>query len=501
MPLSFQPRAILTDPTWFYGRERELRRLFAFLNKPSPQNVSIVGQRRIGKSWLLQAVTLDQALRAQYLDEPDQYTFIYWDLQSEPHLSPAHFFRRLVGLLLKHIPQHLAEMCREELDEEDLEDSILAMLDLLEIDEHRVILLLDEFAAITRNTDFAESFFAHLRSVFSRSALTCVTASYRSLGEMCHLGPDSPFFNIFARIQLGLFSKEEAEGFVAEPFAAAGIQVEPAAVKAILRLTGPHPCFISQLCHELGHEVKAGATVTKQDVERYNGPFQGSVSDDFGYYWQRLDEEEQAMLTHIADGNQPATPENPVYIRLQGLSLVCEDKGKAVPFSIPFSQFIKKSKGTDVYFREAFADTSMSGPNFVRLAEIMLDAARHIPDCMRGDLESAIRAMQGRPQDAMKICGRDVLDPLIKVVAKQGANIDYNTRYHKQSDMIQTLETEVYDRGCTTIVKSHIAHLNSIRQSGNSGVHDMEACTPARAFLTVLETIHLAEEVGQRYGS
>jgi hypothetical protein len=498
MPLPYQPRATLTDPAWFYGREQELGHLFAYLNKPSPQNVSIVGQRRIGKSWLLQVLALDEGLRARYLAEPDKYTFIYWDLQSEPHLSPAHFFQRLVGLLLGHIPPHLSEMCREELDEEDLEDSLLAMLDLLEIDEHRVILLLDEFAAITRNTDFAESFFAHLRAVFSRPGMTCVTASYRSLGEMCHLGPDSPFFNIFSRIQLGLFSKEEAEGFVVEPFAAEGIQVDPAAVKAILRLTGPHPCFISQLCHDLGHEVGTKGTLTREDVERHNGPFQSSVSDDFTYYWQRLDEDEQAMLVNIAEGNQAATPENRVYIHLQGLSLVCQDKGKVVPFSIPFGQFIKKSKGTDVYFREAFADTTMRGPNFVRLAEIMLGAAQHIPERMRGDLEAAIRAMQGRPQDAMYTCGRNVLDALLDRV--------YRAELGGRWDGDQYAACALFeDRSQAGHFPKHLAaHFHSVRVSGNHAGHPykyLEACTPARAFLTVLETIHLAEEVGQRYGS
>ncbi len=266
MPLIYQPRASLIDPTWFYGREEVLSRLFSYLNKPSPQNVSIVGQRRIGKSWLLRKVALDEALRSRYLNEPGKYTFIYWDLQGEPHLSPDHFFKRLIDLLFKYLPQDLREACRDEAGEQSTEDAITDILDLLEADEHRVILLLDEFAAITRDTTFAEAFFSHLRSVFGRPAMTCVTASYRSLGEMCHLGPDSPFFGIFSRIQLSLFVKEEAEGFIIEPFAAAGIQVEPAAIKAILRLTGPHPCFIGQLCHDLGHEVKAKGTLTKYSV-------------------------------------------------------------------------------------------------------------------------------------------------------------------------------------------------------------------------------------------
>jgi len=494
----YQPRTRLTDPSWFYGRKDELRRLFSYLNKPSPQNVSIVGQRRIGKSWLLQVLALDAELRAEYLDEPDKYTFIYWDLQSEPRLSPDHFFSRLVALLLDHLPPDLESECREVLDEEELEDSLLEMLDLLEILELRVILLLDEFAAITRNTDFAESFFSHLRSVFSRPEMTCVTASYRSLGEMCHLGPDSPFFNIFSRIQLGLLTKEEAQGFVVEPFASKGIQAESAAVKAILRLTGPHPCFISQLCHDLEHKAKAKGALTREDVDLLNGPFQTSVFDDFGYYWQRLDQDEQAMLRAIAEGNQPASPENPVFIRLKGLSLIREDRGQAVPFSVPFGRFIKDSKGTDVYFEKAFADTSMSGPNFLRMAEVMLAATQHLSDKMRGDLEAAIRAMQGRPQDAMRICGRDVLDPLLNRV--------YRSEIDGRWDGEQFATCKLFDDRAEVggFPKHLAAHFHSVRICGNHGAHPhlyLEACTPARAFLTVLETIHLAEEIGQRYGT
>ncbi len=499
MPICYQPRVPLRDPSWFYGRTDELRRLFSYLNKPSPQNVSIVGQRRIGKSWLLQVVALDEEMHAEYLDEPEKYTFIYWDLQTEPYLSPEYFFERLIDLFLDHVPRDLAQECRDVLDENELEDSLAEMLYLLEIVEHHVVLLLDEFAAITRSTAFAESFFSHLRSVFNRPAMTCVTASYRSLGEMCHLGPDSPFFNIFSRIQLGLFTKEEAQGLIVEPFEAEGNQVEPAAIKAILRLTGPHPCFISQLCHDLRNEMKAKGTLTKEDVDRHSDPFQTGVFDDFGYYWQRLDEDEQAMLRNIAEGNPPATQENPVYIRLKGLSLIREDKGKPVPFSVPFSKFIKDSKGTDVIFEKAFSDTGMDGPSFVRIAEVMLAAAQHISDRMRGDLEAATRAMQGRPQDAMRICGRDVLDPLLKTVAQQAANIGYDTRNQKQAAIIGMLEQAAYANN--RIPKSYIAHFNSIKVSGNYGSHERDVCTPAYAFLTVLETIHLAEEVGKRYGT
>lgn len=498
MTLPYQPRQPLTDPRWFFGRRAELHQLFSYLNKPTPQNVSIVGQRRIGKSWLLRVVELDQALHTAHLSQPDKYTFVYWDLQAEPRLAPDMFISRLLSLVLAHLPAELASMCREEVDDEEPEESLLAVLDLLEIDEHRVILLLDEFAAVTRDTAFAESFFSHLRSIFNRPAITCVTASYRSLGEMCHLGPDSPFFNIFSRLQLGLYTNEEAEAFIVEPFTAADITVEPTAVSAILRLTGPHPCFISQLCHDLGHDtqVSANKILTEADVTRYNGPFQTSVFDDFSYYWQRLEENEQAMLRNIAEGNSPASQENPVYIRLTGLSLIRQSGGRSVTFSIPFNQFIRDTQGTDVYFEQAFASTNLDGPNFVRLCEIVLSAASHIPDPVRAHLAAAIRTMQGRPQEAMRICGRDVLDTLFVVVYQAEIGGRWN------GDQYATCQTFDTRANAGTFPKHLAAHFHSIRIYGNDGSHPHDrgpACTPARAFLTVLETIHLAEEVYTRY--
>lgn len=496
MVVEYHPRAPLSDPGWFYGRQEELRRLFSYLNGASPQNVSIVGQRRIGKSWLLKVVELDETLRTKYLTEPDQYTFIYWDLQSEPSLAPNLFFKRLIELLLSHLPSGLKAECENVFSEDDLEESLSEILELLEVAEHRVVLLLDEFAAITRNSAFAESFFSHLRWIFNRPAMTCVTASYRSLGEMCHLGPDSPFFNIFSRIQLKLFNDIEAKGFIVEPFQARGINVDEATTKAILRLTGPHPCFISQLCHDLLHEVTDA--ITEVDVQRHNGPFQMAIFDDFSYYWQRLDENEQSMLRNISSGNAPATPENPVYIRLEELSLVTKQKGRSAPFSTPFGQFIKDSKGTDVYFERAFASPNLDGPNFIRLCEIVLQAATSLPAHVRSHLAEAIRAMQGRPQEAMRICGRDVLDPLFGKVYQA----EWGSRWRGEQYETCRLFDERADLG--RFPKHLAAHFQSIRVNGNHGSHPHkfgEACTPARAFLAVLETIHLAEEVYKKYST
>jgi hypothetical protein len=313
---------------------------------------------------------------------------------------------------------------------------------------------------------------------------------------MCHLGPDSPFFNIFSRIQLELFTKEEAEGFIKDPFKTMGFEIDRQAIKAILRLTGLHPCFISQLCDDLHFKTLEKRTITKEDIDQLNSEFQASIFDDFNYYLHRLTEDEQAMLSNIAEGNPPKSLEDPLFLKLERLSLVLRDKNKIIPFSIPFGQFLKEVKGTDIYFEKAFSDLEFGNASYILLAENLFKAAKNIPESIREHLAAAIHTMQGRPQESMRTCGRDVLLPIMDKVYKAEFGLYRSgSLYDSCNELEQKAKIKLFPR--------HLAaHFHSLRTSGNDGSHAEEyvnACTQARAFLTVLETIHVAEEVYKRY--
>lgn len=497
MPLEFQPRTRLADPTWFFGRDQDLRRLFSFIAKDYPQNVSLVGQRRIGKSWLLQAIELDPDIRSRHIHNPEKFSFIYWDLQIERNLNPGYFFEKLINLLLSKLPKEISDLCREEINGVDPEDALAEILRVLEtIGDHHVILLIDEFDKIMGNTAFAEDFFSHLRFLLSTPFLTCVIASYHSLGEICNLGNDSPFFNIFSTVQIILFTDGEAQGYVTSTFNQNGINIEDPAVREIVRLAGPNPCFISVLCHDIFHSVKDDGVVTVDIVKSHASNFQLNTTRDNHYYLSNLGDEERAMLFHISEGNLPSSLDNPVYNRLKGLSLVLERGGKPELFSFSFSQFVRESKGTDIYFQKAFSDTELASPSFVRLCDVVLKSSAYLPPGIVGHLQAAIQAIRARPHEAMRICGRDVLPALIdRVYAAE-------TRTRWNGDQYMACE-EFMNRAKAKAFSMHLAaHFHSVRISGNDGAHDanyVEACTPARAFLTVLETIHLAEEVYKRY--
>jgi DNA-binding Xre family transcriptional regulator len=64
----------IDDPLFFFGREREIRRVFETLNSGS--SVAIIGESAIGKSSLLQAIYREAPTQLRYARQP-----IYIDLQ------------------------------------------------------------------------------------------------------------------------------------------------------------------------------------------------------------------------------------------------------------------------------------------------------------------------------------------------------------------------------------------------------------------------------------
>lgn len=64
----------IDDPNFFFGREKEIRRVFETLNSGS--NVAVIGESAIGKSSLLQAIYREAPTQLRYARQP-----IYIDLQ------------------------------------------------------------------------------------------------------------------------------------------------------------------------------------------------------------------------------------------------------------------------------------------------------------------------------------------------------------------------------------------------------------------------------------
>src|SRR5215471_1515896 len=151
-------RVAIKDPAQFFGRIREISKIFSRIGASRPQSISVVGDRRIGKSSLLNQI-FNVDVRAQHLDEPGRYTFLFVDLQQRRHISIDDFFQDLFGQLGDALGSGALEGLTPSFD------AMRKVLGRLRSAGQRLIILFDEFDAVTTNRRFDLDFYSFLRAV------------------------------------------------------------------------------------------------------------------------------------------------------------------------------------------------------------------------------------------------------------------------------------------------------------------------------------------------
>lgn len=139
------------DSPVFFGREEVIQAIRARLLSPAkPQSVSLLGERRSGKSSLL------NQLRLSLAQEPN-LLLLQTNTQNWNHIDPAGFFSSLhlalcQGLQLDTPPAPCQEF-------EPLRDRLERFAQ-----SHRFVVLFDEFERLADNPKLGADFFANLRN-------------------------------------------------------------------------------------------------------------------------------------------------------------------------------------------------------------------------------------------------------------------------------------------------------------------------------------------------
>ena len=200
----------LTDAREFYGRVRERQTLIDRTYKGA--STSIVGSRRIGKTWLLRYLKLiaptqlGERFHVGYLDatSPGCSTVPGFTTRALQELGiPTFASKRSLGLAA-------LEKAVQELSAKN----------------QPLVLCIDEFEGLYNRQEFDLHFFTGLRAMAS-AGLVLVIASKSPLIEIVgDPGHTSGFFNIFQQLTLALFSAQEAEKFAQAKGAQAGFNAE-----------------------------------------------------------------------------------------------------------------------------------------------------------------------------------------------------------------------------------------------------------------------------------
>ncbi|WP_334773659.1 ATP-binding protein [Nostoc sp.] len=247
--------APITQPRYFFGREKELKRLFNLLKRHPLQNAAIIGKKLSGKTSLLHylknisttpAEQLRHSQKSDWLLHPENYRWIFVDLQDARMQSREGLLKYILESMKMQVPTPC-----------DLDDFMDVVSDNL---HSPTVILLDEISVgLQRCPELDDSFWESLRSLATNHTggnLAFVLATPESPIELAHnTGHSSPFFNIFGYIAyLGALTEIEAR----ELIASSPIAFTDEDVKWILTQSRCCPLLLQILCTERLFNLEEG---------------------------------------------------------------------------------------------------------------------------------------------------------------------------------------------------------------------------------------------------
>ena len=248
-------------------------------------------------------------------------------------MSIEHFFR----MVTEKIAEQLS-IVSEDLLKDFSYDSFLKLIKTI-VKYRNIILVFDEFDAITNNENFSSEFFSFLRSIANSCNVAYITSSKQDLQELCHTKEikDSPFFNIFTRIPLGSFDKESAFELIKIPSQKQGFPLEEYA-DFILGLAGYYPMFIQIACSTFFEIVIETKKIV--DCNKIKEKYCEEVESHFKYIWYHLHEDEKACLQTIAESKELDQKLSYIARKLEKRGLLISVEGHYRVFSLCFEEFM-----------------------------------------------------------------------------------------------------------------------------------------------------------------
>jgi class 3 adenylate cyclase len=337
-------RVMIPHPDLFYGRQAVIRRILSRISATRPQSISIVGERRIGKSSLLNFLNFPST-RLRMLENPESVLFCFIDFQQYRVLDG----REIIALILSRLEQEYAGSLTFKVSPDH--EGMRSLCEQLAGAGCRLIFCFDEFETVTKNERVGPEFYSCFRSLANNYPVAFITASGRNLKDMCvsHQIADSPFFNIFAHQHLGLFSEKEARALIAGPSEAHGLPLE-AVGDGILALGGCYPFFLQIACASWFEFLESEGENAESFRGRRTPPevlsaFREEAEPHFEYVLETLKPEESAALAATAGrGAGPGSAPHQEALARKGYLMEDEAGGYAF-FSAEFERFCRRFLG------------------------------------------------------------------------------------------------------------------------------------------------------------
>ena len=390
----------IENPEYFCGCEKEIERIYGNLLNPTPISISVIGERRIGKTALLEYISnpfsIEKIIREYGLDlDPRKFVFVYVDLQFAGSMNESEFWKFVLELTLEKVKgnatleENINEFqCNNNLKSNDINK----LARKISSDGYRLIYLLDEFESLIGNESLKISFYKGLRALAKE--LSFVTATKKSLYELTipkegankeDLG--SEFFNIFniPYIKLDLFNESDVNKLMGLSDKYDDISLKED-MEFILRIGGYHPFFTTVLCNYILKARMTKCNLEEHDYKEIKNEFLEGIKSHYMYIWNHLEDEEKEFVNNgLPVSKQEIEGNNKIKRLVENLKekrVVIEIKDQIHLFSEVFKEFV----ALQPEFDEHKVIKNLSDQ----------DVAEYIRDMMI-KLDECMYAMSGKP--------------------------------------------------------------------------------------------------------
>ncbi|KHD10580.1 hypothetical protein PN36_09280 [Candidatus Thiomargarita nelsonii] len=286
----------------FIGRADKLREVEQMLRSADDNTVVLYGQRRIGKSSLLQHLT-------SQLPTYGKYCPIYFNLQDKATWS--------LDKLVRELAQSIAQVLNQpapDLGEQPEAEFIEILPNLLQSlpEKTALVLLFDEFDVqpSLKENQAGSCFFPYLRQPLNvhRQTLKFVFAMGRDVEDIDNIAVYL-FRGIPPITYLSFFDQSEIEKLVRLD----SLNWQEEAVASVWKYTQGHPFLTQQICFQLWEQFynpapETAPTVTPRDVENVIFDVLEASRQTFEWLWDGLPPAGRVVASALAEaGPAPMT--------------------------------------------------------------------------------------------------------------------------------------------------------------------------------------------------
>ncbi len=293
----------------FFGRQKELEQIIQAVTKPTKQDILIVGERRTGKTSLLNQLQ-------NRLDIPLIPIYVVLNTSEESTTES------LLKLILQETLYNLIK--RNILRDKKIEEIYFKNSDFIKqykqiiseakvnIDNLKIILLLDEADYLLKVKQKQSNVIderiqnilrAALQSSDIGTDLRAVVAATTDLSTYISQH-SSPFYNHFRFVPLKPLSVKETEELIVKPASMLSYSYEPIAIEKITRLSGGQPYYAQAICYEAFENAAHNQRtyISNEDIYIAEQKIVKDFFDSFlSGFWNRCNEVEINFLIALAE--------------------------------------------------------------------------------------------------------------------------------------------------------------------------------------------------------